>query len=83
MTEPAHDHASDLERIKDLEKDLRALDSLYVRRDVFDGHKALFERRFTDIEADVAEMKGGWTWLSRIIIAAVVLAVLGLVLVKP
>lgn len=75
MTDPAHEHADHL--------DYRSLDAVYVRREVFDGHKEAVERRFADIEADVAEMKGGWTWLSRIIIAAVVLAVLGLVLVQP
>ena len=79
----AEETTGDHERIKDLERDLRALDSLYVRREVFDGRDALYERRFKDIEADVAEMKGGWTWLSRIIIGAVIMAVLGLVLIKP
>ena len=77
------EEGTDHERIRDLERDLRALDSLYVRRDVFTETQATQERRFKDIEADVAEMKGGWTWLSRIIIAAVVVAVLSLVLVKP
>lgn len=65
--------------IRDLNVSIRELQSkmetTYVRKDVM-------EPRLLDIEKDVATHQEWFTWLVRIVLAAVILALLGTVLVQ-
>jgi hypothetical protein len=51
------------------------LANTYARKDVLDP-------RLKDLQADVDEVKGWITWAQRIVLAAVMLAMLGAVLVQ-
>lgn len=83
MGDKGRDEEWDHDRLGRVERDVRELEQRFVSREVLEQRWASIERRFVEVEADVAEMKGVWMWLTRIIIAAVTMAVLGLVLVKP
>ena len=72
-----------VERLTRVENTLDGLDAKYVRED---SHKLLttgLDRRFSDIEKDLADLQGERTWLMRLVLGAVLMAILGVVLVGP
>lgn len=73
-----HGEAASLDRsIRDLTQELRALRAefatTYARKDVI-------EPRLDDIEADIKKHADWWDWLVKLVIGAVILALLGVVI---
>ena len=62
---------------------VEAVDGKYVRNDAHGLLSTANERRFRDIEKDLADLQGERTWLMRLVLGAVMMAILGVVLVGP
>ncbi len=72
-----------VERLTRVEAQVEAVDAKYVRKDAHDLLSAANERRFMDMEKDLADLQGERTWLMRLVLGAVMMAILGVVLVGP
>lgn len=72
-----------VERLTRIEGQMETIDGKYVRNDAHDLLSAANERRFMDIEKDLADLQGERTWLMRLVLGAVMMAILGVVLVGP
>ena len=72
-----------VERLTHVEGQLERCDNKYVRVDSHELQVAGIERRFGDIEKDLADLQGERTWLMRLVLGAVMMAILGVVLVGP
>ena len=72
-----------VERLTRLEGQYEQMDAKYVRTDTHDLVSAANARRFMDIEKDLADLQGERTWLMRLVLGAVMMAILGVVLVGP
>lgn len=72
-----------VERLTRLEGQYERMDAKYVRTDAHVLLSAANERRFMDIEKDLADLQGERTWLMRLVLGAVMMAILGVVLVGP
>ena len=75
--------ATFIERLTRVEGQVDRADSKYVRVDAHELLPAGIERRFMDIEKDLADLQGERTWLMRLVLGAVLMAILGVVLVGP
>lgn len=75
--------ATFIERLTRVEGQLDRVDTKYVRVDAHELLSAGIDRRFTDIEKDLADLQGERTWLMRLVLGAVLMAILGVVLVGP
>ena len=75
--------ATFIERLTRVEGQVDRADSKYVRVDAHELLSAGIERRFMDIEKDLADLQGERTWLMRLVLGAVLMAILGVVLVGP
>lgn len=56
-----------------------ALDTKYVRRDLFDASQLLHATELAVLKGRVTDLEDGRKWLSRLVLGFIVLAVLGAV----
>lgn len=72
-----------LDRVARLEADLQRADERHATKDELRLRGDATDARFKVVESEIADLKGEKTWLLRLVLAAVIMAVLGVVLVVP